>query len=181
MAIQDEIPRSRITLTYKTTINGEAETIDLPFRVMVLGDFSLGSSDDRQKDLEERAPRSINGRNLDSVMKDMKMSLRLTVPNRINPGKEEHLEVELPISKMQSFSPDEVARHVPKVRALLLLKTLMNEMQSNIDNRKDLRRVIQEIWSNPEQLKALQKELAAFADYKLPSTQKALAQPAQDT
>lgn len=169
MAIQDEIPRSRITLTYKTTINGEAETIDLPFRVMVLGDFSLGSSDDRQKDLEERAPRSINGRNLDSVMKDMKMSLRLTVPNRINPGKEEHLEVELPISKMQSFSPDEVARHVPKVRALLLLKTLMNEMQSNIDNRKELRKLIQEIFSNPGAFRAVQGELKGYDSFQLPA------------
>lgn len=169
MAIQDEIPRSRITLTYRTTINGEQETINLPLRLMVLGDFSLGSSDDRQRDLEERAPRSINGRNLDSVMKDMKMNLRLTVPNRINPAKEESLAVDLPISKMQSFAPEEVARHVPKVRALLLLKTLLNEMQSNIDNRKELRKLIQEIFANPEAFRAVQAELKGFEGHELPS------------
>lgn len=168
MAIQDEIPRSRITLTYRTTINGEAETIDLPLRLMVLGDFSLGSSEDRQKDLEERAPRSINGRNLDSVMKDMKMNLRLTVPNRINPGKEESIEVDLPITKLQSFSPEEVARHVPKVRALLLLKTLMNEIQSNIDNRKELRKLIQEMFATPETYRAVQAQLKGFEGFELP-------------
>ena len=124
MAIQDEISKSRITLTYRTTINGAQETINLPFRLLVLGDFSLGSAVDRPKDLEERAPRTINGRNLDSVMADMQMSLQLTVPNRINPSKEESLQVTLPITKMRSFAPEEVAKHVPKVRALLLLKTL---------------------------------------------------------
>lgn len=169
MAIQDEISRSRITLTYRTTINGEQETIDLPFRLLVMGDFSLGSAVDRPKDLEERAPRSINGRNLDSVMADMQMNLRLTVPNRINPGKEESLEVDLPITKLRSFSPDEVAKHVPKVRALLLLKTLMQEMQSNIDNRKELRKLIQEIFSKPEAFQAVLKDLKGYEGFQLPS------------
>ena len=36
MAIQDEIPRSRLTLTYRTTISGEMQEITLPFRFLVL-------------------------------------------------------------------------------------------------------------------------------------------------
>lgn len=169
MAIQDEISKSRITLTYRTTINGAQETINLPFRLLVLGDFSLGSAVDRPKDLEERAPRTINGRNLDSVMADMQMSLQLTVPNRINPSKEESLQVTLPITKMRSFAPEEVAKHVPKVRALLLLKTLMQEMQSNIDNRKELRKVIQEIFSKPEVFQSVLKDLKGFESFQLPA------------
>jgi hypothetical protein len=42
VAIQDELPQSRITLKYRTTINGEEEDIKLPMRTMVLGDFSMG-------------------------------------------------------------------------------------------------------------------------------------------
>ena len=33
MAVQDELPRSRITLTYRTTIHGQQEEVNLPFRV----------------------------------------------------------------------------------------------------------------------------------------------------
>ena len=54
MAITDEIPKSRLTLTYRTTVEGEAEEVQLPFRVVVLGDLSGGSSRDRQVDLDRQ-------------------------------------------------------------------------------------------------------------------------------
>ncbi|WP_233577428.1 type VI secretion system contractile sheath small subunit [Citreicoccus inhibens] len=169
MAIQDQLPKSRITLTYRTTINGEQETVNLPLRLLVLGDFSLGSSEDRKNDLEARRLRSIDGRNLDELMKDMKMSVKFQVPNRINPDVESDLDVSLPIDRMKSFHPDEIVKHVPKLKALLLLKTLLVEMQSNIDNRKDLRRELYELFSKPDALKALLGELKGYESMRLPS------------
>lgn len=169
MAIQDQLPKSRITLTYRTTINGEQETVNLPLRMLVLGDFSLGSSEDRKNDLEARRLRSIDGRNLDELMKDMKMSVKFQVPNCINPDVESELNVQLPIDRMKSFHPDEIVKHVPKLKALLLLKTLLVEMQSNIDNRKDLRRELYELFSKPEALKELLNELKGYESMRLPT------------
>jgi type VI secretion system protein ImpB len=169
MSIQDQLPRSRITLTYRTTINGEAETVSLPLRMLMLGDFSLGSSEDRKVDLEARKLRSVNGRNLDELMKDMKMSLRFQVPNRINPDVEADLDVELPIDRMKSFHPDEVVHHVPKLKALRLLKKLLLEMQSSIDNQKALRGLVYELFSNKEALKQVLAELKDYESLRLPS------------
>lgn len=177
MAIQDLLPKSRITLTYRTTINGEQETVNLPLRLLVMGDFSLGSSEDRKNDLETRRLRSIDGKNLDELMKDMKMSASFQVPNRINPDVESELNVQLPVDSMKSFHPDEVVKHVPKLKALLLLKTLLVEMQSNIDNRKDLRRELYELFSKPEALKELLNELKGYESMRLPSGE-AAAKPA---
>jgi type VI secretion system protein ImpB len=168
MAVQDELPRSRITLTYRTTIHGKPEEVNLPFRVLMLGDFSLGSSDDRKVDLEERKLRAVTGGNLSELMKDMKMSLRLQVPNRVNPEVESDLDMELPIEGMKSFHPDEIVKHVPKLKALLLLRTLLLEMQSSIDNRKELRRVLYELFSKPEQLKQLLADLKDYESLRLP-------------
>ena len=75
MSIQDELPRSRINLKYRTNIEGIEQNIELPFRLLILGDFSQGSSTDRTLDLETRRMRSLDGKNLDSVMENMKMSL----------------------------------------------------------------------------------------------------------
>ena len=75
MSIQDEIPRSRINLRYRTEINGAAQMLELPFRVMVLGDLSCGTSVDREVDLDSRRLRSLDGKNLDSVMENMRLSL----------------------------------------------------------------------------------------------------------
>ncbi len=169
MSIQDQLPRSRITLTYRTTINGEPETVNLPLRLLMLGDFSLGSSEDRKVDLEARKLRSVNGRNLDELMKDMKMSLNFQVPNRINPDVEADLDVTLPIDRMKSFHPDEVVHHVPKLKALRLLKKLLLEMQSSIDNQKALRNLIYELFSNKDALAQVLAELKDYESLRLPS------------
>jgi len=68
MAIQDEIPKSRLTLRYKTEINGQPEDITLPLRLSIMGDFSLGSSSDRKTDLEERRLRNLDGRNTEESL-----------------------------------------------------------------------------------------------------------------
>ena len=62
MAIQDEIPKSRLTLRYKTEVNGQPQDIQLPLRVAVTGDFSNGTSKDRKVDLEERRMRNLDGK-----------------------------------------------------------------------------------------------------------------------
>lgn len=170
VAIQDELPRSRLTLTYVTTIQGEPATVELPFRLLVMGDYSLGSSTDRAKDLEERSTRSVDNKNLNSVMADMKMRLKFQVRNCINPDTQEKLDVEIPIERMRSFSPDEVAQQVPKVRALLLLKQLLLEMQSNIDNKKELRKLIQELFSKPGAIDSLLAELGEYDSMRLPAS-----------
>jgi type VI secretion system protein ImpB len=169
MAIQDEIPKSRLTLRYKTEVNGQPEDITLPMRLLITGDFSQGSSSDRKLDLDERRVRNMDGTNTDSVMKDMGMSLNFMVDNKIDAGSEEDLQISLAINSIKSFSPDDVAQQVPKLKGLLALKTLIGEMQSNVDNRKELRKLMDELMSNPENLEKVLADLKGFESLKLPS------------
>lgn len=168
MAITDEIPKSRLTLTYRTTVTGAAQEVALPFRLFVMGDLSGGTSRDRKQDLDRRMPRRLDGKNLDDVMEDMQMSLEVTVPNRIDPERSAELQVKLPIDSMNALSPAAVARGVPKIKALLLLKKLLLEVQANIDNRKDFRRLLRQLAADPEAIQSLQKELKGFDDFKVP-------------
>lgn len=182
MAINDEIPKSRITLTYRTAVNGEPEDVQLPLRLLLMGDFSGGSSKDRAVDLDRRALRNLDGTNLDAVMADMDMSVTLDVPNRINPESEdETLRVELPIRSMDSFSPESIAQNIPKVKALLLLRKLLLEVQGNLDNRKEFRRKLRELVQNPEAVKKLRDtELGQFADFGVPRLPAASSAPPPD-
>ncbi|WP_224360576.1 type VI secretion system contractile sheath small subunit [Hyalangium versicolor] len=178
MPIQDKLPKSRITLVYRTNINGKEEDVKLPFRVVVLGDFSLGSSKDRQVDLEERKLRSVNGNNLNELMKDMGMSISFEVDDKLSADGEGKMAVELPVDKIKSFHPDEIVKHVPKLKALMLLRKLLLEMQSDIDNRKDLRKKLYELFSNKDELKKLleSEQLKSYASMRLPAV--AAAKPA---
>ncbi len=80
---------------------------------------------------------------------------------------------------MKSFHPDEIVHHVPKLKALLLLRKLLLEMQSDIDNRKDLRRKLYELFSNKERAQeaAGQRELKSYASMRLPTRRLEAAQP----
>jgi type VI secretion system protein ImpB len=169
MAITDEIPKSRLTLTYRTTVHGEPEDVALPFRVLVMGDLSGGTSADRKVDLDQRKLRALDGKNLDSVMRDMKMSLSVTVPNRIDPEKSEDMKVEIPITSMKSFTPAEVAKNVPKIKALALLKKLLLEVQANLDNRKEFRRLLRTLAQDKAAVASLLSELKGFEDFRLPA------------
>ena len=171
MPIQDKLPKSRITLVYRTKINGQPEDVKLPFRVVVLGDFSQGSSKDRQQELDERAMRSVTGSNINELMKDMGMSISFEVDDKVSADGEGKMQVELPIDRMKSFHPDEIVHHVPKLKALMLLRKLLMEMQSDIDNRKELRRTLYELFSNKEQLQKLLEsdELKSYASMRLPT------------
>ncbi len=172
MAIQDEIPKSRLTLRYKTEINGQPEDVSLPLRMIVEGNFSQGTSKDREVDLEERRLRSLDGTNTNAVMKDMDMSLKFAVPNQIDPEVAEDMDVHIPIDGMNSFSPDHVAKHVPKLRGLLQMKNLLEEVISNVDNRKDFRKLLNELMSNEEALDKMLDQLKGYESLKLPASEK---------
>ncbi len=169
MAVQDEVPKSRITLRYRTEINGTPADIDLPLRFLVLGDFSLGTSSDRKVDLEDRKIRNLDGKNTAGVMKDMKMSVGFSVPNKVDPANAENIDVNLNLTSMKSFSPDEVAKQIPKLRALVTLKKLLLEVESNMGNSKDLRKLVSDLYANPEAFAKLKEELKGFEGFKLPA------------
>lgn len=168
MAIQDEIPKSRLTLRYKTEIDGALQDVTLPLRLLVQGDFSLGSSQDRQVDLEERRLRNLDGKNTDSVMKDMGMSLQFAVSNKIDPEAAEDMNVNIPIDSMKAFSPDHVAKHMPKLKGLLQMKKLLEEVISNVDNRKEFRKLLNELMGNEEALAKMLEQLKGYESLKLP-------------
>ena len=172
MAVQDEVPKSRLTLRYKTEVNGAPEDVNLPMRMLVMGDFSLGTSSDRKVDLEERKLRQLDGKNTNGVMKDMKMSLDLSVPNKIDPETAESLDIKLAINSLKSFSPDEIAKNVPKLKGLLLLKKLLVEVESNVANAKDFRKLLGDLYQNEEQFKKLVETLKGYEGYKIPSADK---------
>lgn len=172
MAISDEIPKSRLTLTYRTDVHGEKEDVALPFRVLVMGDLSQGSSKDRKVDLDQRQIRNLNGKNLNTVMSDMNITMSFKVPNKIDPERSEEMPVELPVKSMRSLTPAEVAKNIPKIKALLLLKKLLIEVQGNLDNRKEFRKLLRELTADDKAVKELMSQLKGFENFKLPKPSK---------
>lgn len=101
--IQDQIFRSRVKITYRTTIDGVPVEEKLPLRILVLGNFSGRPPPDPRRPakasehLEKRLIRSITrGMKVDSLMDEMGLSLPLPrLPEGIRPHRPS--ELTLPI------------------------------------------------------------------------------------
>lgn len=182
-SIQDQLPKSRLTLVYETEVEGRLAPVELPFRLLVLGDFSgrgnqteltgddAGAKRTSERDLDERRIRSVNADNMKAgkepqqgplyqLMEKLggKEGIRATfnVANKITGGE---LPVDLPISSVRSFDPDQVAEAIPQLRGLLLLRKLLVEMQANLSNRKEFRKLIDQLYKDKTALKNAVDEL----------------------
>jgi len=70
---------------------------------------------------------------------------------------------------MKSFSPDHVAKNVPKLKGLLQMKKLLEEVVSNVDNRKEFRKLLNELLGNEEALAKMMEQLKGYESLKLPT------------
>jgi type VI secretion system protein ImpB len=180
LSINDTIPQSRITLTYRTKVEGKLADKELPLRLLLMGDFSQQRSKDAKLDLDQRQIRNLGGNNLDQLMKDMEMSLPLTVKDEISG--DGTIQFELPITSMKSFTPAELAEKIPQIRELLRLRKLLLEVQANLDNSKKFRESVRKLSKNEELVKALGEELKKYVSAeKFQVPQLAARTPGQDT
>lgn len=163
MPIQDQLPKSRLTLRYKTEVEGELEDRELPFRLLVLGDFSRGNSKDRIMDFDDRRIRNLDGKNTDNQLEDMGIVFQQEVENKLGLTDEGTLKVQIPLEKVGSFSPQNVVRHVAELRKLELIRRLLGQVVSEIDNRKDFRRMLTALMKDEDAKEKLRKELKEFS------------------
>ena len=65
--------------------------------------------------------------------------------------------------------PDHIAQNVPKLKGVLMLKELLEEVMSNADNRKDFRNLLGKLLGDEEALGKMMEELKGFEGFQLPS------------
>jgi len=162
MQIQDELPRSRITLRYPTKIDGTKKNKELPLRLLFLGDLSKGNTKERKLNLEDRQVKNFSSNGIDQLLKELTLGIDLKVINRIDPQNSKNLNIHLDINSINSFSPESIAENVPKIKSLLLIKKLLLELLSLVDNKKEFKKVMTDIFSDKNKLKAIQEKLADY-------------------
>lgn len=150
MAIQDTLPKSRLTLRYKTDIQGVPEDVELPFRIMVAGDFSGEIS--RKLPLGERKILSLKGASVDGVIK----SMGIKVPCTDSEGEVHNI----PLESIGSFQPASICKSVKKLDGMLEAKELLNYLLSSLNNSTKFRLALKDLIDNPDAAAALKKVLA---------------------
>jgi type VI secretion system protein ImpB len=149
-------PKERVNIVYRPATGDAKEEVELPLKLLVVGDFTL-RPDDRM--VEEREPISIDKDNFNEVLKAQNLSLDFTVPNRISGKPDEELNVSLKFESVKDFEPEAIARKTPELNKLLELREALNSLKGPMSNRPEFRKKIQDLIKDEAAREKILKEL----------------------
>lgn len=158
-SFQNEVPKARVNIKLDLHTGGAQKKVELPLKLMVMGDYSNGKE---QRSLSERSKVDINKNNFDSVLAEFSPSLKLAVENTLV-NDDSDTSVELKFQNMKDFEPEQVARQIPHLRALLAMRNLLRDLKSNLLDNATFRHELERILKDDALSNELRAELAALA------------------
>jgi type VI secretion system protein ImpB len=154
-SFQNEIPPARVNIKLDIDKGGAQKKVELPFKMLVLGDFSQKGDTGRIVDKEKI---NINKDNFNQVMESMDLGLNMSVENKINPGGGD-LKVDLKFKSIKDFSPLEIVKQVPQLSKLLAARNLVKDLKSNLMDNKEFRKKLEGIMQDKTAMDSLVAEL----------------------
>jgi type VI secretion system protein ImpB len=149
-------PRERVNIVYRPATGDAQEEIELPLKLLVIGDFT-GRTDDRM--LEDRKTINIDKDNYNEVLKGQELGVSVTVPNKLSEDPEEEMSVNLSFESLKDFGPEAIAEQTPELKKLLELRKALGSLKGPLSNVPEFRKKIQELVKDEEAREQLLKEL----------------------
>ena len=154
-------PKERVNIVYRPATEGAQAEVELPLKLLVLGDYTLRDDDTPLEDLE---PVAVDKDNFDDVLAAQAPRLELQVPDMLSRQRGCTLALDLRFTRLDDFSPDALVAQVPQLRALLELRDSLKALKGPLSNIPAFRRKLQQIAAEPELRRRLGAELRQAAD-----------------
>ena len=149
-------PKERINIKYSPSTGDSSEDVELPFKVMVMGDFTQ-QADDRP--VEERKPVNINKDNFNEVISKQNLSLNLNVSDKLTDVDGSELSINLSLNSLKDFEPESIVRQVPELNKLLELREALVALKGPLGNVPAFRKEIQSVLDDEAKKQQLMSEL----------------------
>lgn len=154
-SFQKEKPPARINLFLEVLKGDAKKKMELPLRLLALGDYSQSGS---TTPLAEREKININKDNFPQVMKSMDLNLDLTVPDRLRGGDAES-KVHLKFDDLKSMEPEQVAKQVPALAKLMSTRSLLQDLRNRAISTNEFRKELEKVVKDKAALAQLKGEL----------------------
>lgn len=107
----------RVNLVYESKTGDKTEQVELPFKVLVLGDFTR---DERSQYLDDQEAILFNNENhrMNTLFRQLKPELKLKIENKLQDDNTEIL-IELSFSQLADFNPDQIFQQIPWLTKIL--------------------------------------------------------------
>jgi len=137
-------PKERVNIKYKPATGDAKEEVELPLKMVMLGDYTLRPDD---TPVEDRTLININKDNFNEVMKSHDLKLDLATENKLvdTPEGEEpsNLSVSLNFQNLNDFTPESIVRQTPELNKLLELREALTALKGPLGNVPAFRKAIQ--------------------------------------
>jgi type VI secretion system protein ImpB len=136
-------PKERINVTFKPATGDGLEELELPLKLLMVGDYTL-AEDDRK--LEDRKAININKNNFDEVLEKHNLNLDLQVENKLSDNADDaELAVNLQFKSLKDFDPASLVQQVPEMKALMELREALVALKGPLGNVPAFRKAIEEV------------------------------------
>ncbi len=156
MADGSVAPKERVNIVYKSNTGDQTEDVELPLKLLMLGDFT-GKENDTA--VEDREPVNINKDNFNDVMSGMNLSMNLNVKDTLSEKDDDEMSVNLDIKSIQDLNPDSIARQVPELNSMLEMRKALLALKGPLGNVPAFRKTIQGILNDDESRSVIMQEL----------------------
>ncbi|SMF09401.1 type VI secretion system contractile sheath small subunit [Desulfovibrio gilichinskyi] len=149
-------PKERVNIVYKPETGNAKEEVELPLKLLVVGDFTQ-KSDDRM--VENRDPVNIDKDNFNEVLKAQDLELKISVGNKLTADADAQMALNLKFETLKDFDPDQILKQVPELQTLMELRDALKALKSPLSNVPDFRKKVQSLVQDEGARERLLKEL----------------------
>jgi len=149
-------PKERVNIVYRPATGDAKEEIELPLKVLVMGDFTLQKD---SRSVEDRQPINIDKDNFNDVLGAQNIRLETVVDNKLSDEPDAQMSINLDFKKMKDFEPDTIIQKIPELKKLMELRDALKALKGPLGNIPEFRKKIQDIVKDEEVKARLLKEL----------------------
>jgi type VI secretion system protein ImpB len=149
-------PKERVNIVYRPATGDAKEDVELPLKVLIMGDFTQRKD---ERAVEDREPVNIDKDNFNDVLAGQNLKLNTVVPNSLSKEPDAQMAVSLDFKNMKDFEPDAIIEKIPELKKLMELREALKALKGPLGNIPEFRKKIQELVQDEGSRTRLLKEL----------------------
>ena len=149
-------PKERVNITYRPAVGDAKEEVELPLKMLIVGDFTMRED---ETPLEDREKVNVNKDNFSEVLEAHDVKMEAVVPDKLSEEEDAQMNVNLDFKTMRDFEPDAIIQKVPELKQLHELREALKALKGPLGNVPAFKKKIAELVRDETTRAQLLKEL----------------------
>ena len=149
-------PKERVNVVYRPAIGDAQQEVELPLKILVMGDFTQ-QQDDRM--IEDRKAINVDKDNFNEVLKAHNLKLQATVDNKLAQEQDAVMSLDLDFKSLADFEPDAILQKVPELKQLYELREALKAIKGPLGNIPEFKKKLTQLVADEGTREKLLKEL----------------------